>query len=175
MKAKQKTVCFLIILTAIFFFACKKTEQGRYNNHEKGFSIQVPSGWDIEENKMRTDLIAVSPAEGPEDSFRENFNVLVEQLATNMTSDEYYQKGIPLFKQFAVDFVQHGSGTERIDGTDFRYDIISHRMGPLKIKVLQYLTVRQKKGYLVTFSAADDKFDFYMPMFKEIAKGFRFE
>lgn len=162
-------------MMAIFTFGCKKREEGRYYNREKGFSIMVPSGWDIEEKKMRTDLIAVSPAEGPEDSFRENFNVLVEELQTDMTSDEYYQKGIPLFKQFATDFAQHGSGTERIDGVEFRYDIISHRMGPLKIKVLQFLTVKKKKGYLITFSSADEKFDVYESMFKEIAKGFRFE
>lgn len=171
----RQLIAAIIVLSGIVMISCKKMEQGRYYNREKGFSIQVPSGWDIEEKKMRTDLIAVSPAEGPDDSFRENFNVLVEELQTNMTSEEYYQKGIPLFKQFAVDFAQHGNGTERIDGTEFRYDIISHRMGPLKIKVLQYLTVRQKKGYLITFSAADDKFERYAPMFREIAKGFRFE
>ncbi len=171
----KRAVAASVIFSGIFMISCKKREEGRYYNREKGFSIQVPSGWDIEERKMNTDLIAVSSAEGPEDSFRENFNVLVEELPTNMTSDEYYQKGIPLFKQFAADFAQHGNGIERIDGTDFRFDIISHKMGPLKIKVLQYLTVRQKKGYLITFSAAEDKFERYAPMFKEIAKGFRFE
>ncbi len=175
MRTQEIIVTSLLVVIALSFFTCKKTEQGRYYNREKGFSIQVPPGWDFEEKKMRTDLIAVSPAEGPEDTFRENFNVLVEELGVNMTSEEYYQKGIPLFKQFAVDFMQHENGIERIDGKEFRYDIISHRMGPLKIKILQYLTVRQKKGYLITFSAADDKFDRYLPMFKEIAKGFRFE
>jgi hypothetical protein len=172
---KSTNVLIIILIGMVFVCGCKKREEGRYYNRDKGFSIKVPAGWDIEEKKMNTDIIAVSPAEGPDDTFRENFNVLVEELERSLSTDEYYQKGIPLFKQFATDFAQHGTGTERIDGVDFRYDIISHKMGPLTIKVLQYLAVKRKKGYLITFSASNDKFPLYEAMFKEIAKGFRFE
>jgi hypothetical protein len=155
--------------------ACKKSDRDRYVSRDKGFSVKVPSGWDIEERKMNTDLIAVSPEESLEDTFRENFNVLVEILPREMTMDEYYKKGMPIFKEFAKEFIQHSDGFEEIDGAKFRYDVVSHRMGPLRIKVLQYLFVKEKKGYLITFSAADDKYNLYEGMFKEVAKGFRFE
>ena len=170
---------YAVLLAATFLAvagaSCKKSEPGRYVNREKGFSIVVPAEWDIEEKKMNTDMIAVSPGESAEDTFRENFNVLVESLPKEMTLDEYYMKGMPLFKEFAREFIQHAGGFEEIDGEKFRYDIVSHKMGPLRIKVLQYLYVKGKKGYLITFSAADDKFGNYEPMFKEVAKGFRFE
>ncbi len=164
-----------LLCLGAFCARCGKSERDRYVNRDKGFSIRVPSGWDIEEKKMNTDLIAVSPAESLEDTFRENFNVLEEILPKRMTTDEYYLKGMPLFKEFAKEFVQHESGKENIDGAAFRFDLVSHQMGPLRIKVLQYLYVKDKKGYLITFSAAEDKYGLYEAMFKEIAKGFRFE
>ncbi|MCX7679342.1 MAG: hypothetical protein N2316_08985 [Spirochaetes bacterium] len=173
---KMKSFCYLILVFIILAsLNCKKREEGRYYNNAKHFSIKVPPSWDIEEKKLQTDMIAVSPAEGFEDNFRENFNVLVENLTSKMTADEYYQKGIPLFKQFATEFAHHANGSETIDGIVFRYDIISHKIGPLKIKVIQYLTVYKGKGYLITFSASFDKYQQYEPLFKEIAKSFRFE
>jgi len=177
MKRNTRPYLTLISLAcfALLCAGCGKSDRDRYMNRDKGFSVKVPSGWDIEEKKMNTDLIAVSPEESLEDTFRENFNVLVESLPREMTIDEYYQKGMPLFKEFAKEFKQHGNGEEVIDGAKFRFDVVSHQMGPLRIKVLQYLYVKNKKGYLITFSAADDKYGLYEPMFREIAKGFRFE
>lgn len=174
----RKSLCvaaLALAALAITVASCKRSEPGRYVNREKAFSIIVPAEWDIEERKMNTDVIAVSPGESAEDTFRENFNVLVESLPKEMTLDEYYMKGMPIFKEFAKEFIQHAGGFEEIDGEKFRYDVVSHKMGPLRIKVLQYLYVKGKKGYLITFSAADDKFSNYEPMFREVAKGFRFE
>jgi hypothetical protein len=164
------------ILFLLFFTTqgCKKADENGYINAQKGFSLTVPAGWDIEEGKMNTDLIAVSPEESLEDNFRENFNILVENLPGEMSRDEYYKKGLPAFREIAQEFAEHDSGLEKLDGYEFRWDIVSHKMGPLRIKVLQYLTVKDKKGYLITFSAADDKFNVYSPMFREIAKSFRF-
>jgi hypothetical protein len=174
-KFALSSALFALACLVVLGSACKKDDRDRYVSREKGFSITVPPGWDIEEKKMNTDLIAVSPDEGMEDTFRENFNVLVEILPREMTIDEYYLKGMPIFKEFAKEFRQIASGVEEIDGAQFRYDVVSHKMGPLRIRVLQYLFVKDKKGYLITFSAADEKYDRYAGMFKEVAKGFRFE
>jgi len=175
MNSAVRVIAMIVCASIVLVPACKKRDPNRYSNAEKGFSIRLPSSWEKQENVMGTDLIVVSPAEGPEDSFRENFNVLVENLKADMTLDQYYQAGIPVFERYTKEFAQHEHGYTALDGEKARWDVVSHKMGPLRIKVLLYTMIRQGRGYLITFSAADDRFGQYKDMFCKIAESFRFE
>ncbi len=165
----------LCLTVAAGVINCKGRDRARYYNEEKKFSIRIPDKWERLQDTKGTDIIAVSPLEGFEDNFRENFNILVENLRIDMTLDDYYERGIPVFQQYTKEFTQYEKGYGKIDGEKCRWDVVSHQMGPLKIKVLIYTMIHERKGYLITFSAADEKFEQVRPLFKQTAESFRFE
>lgn len=174
----RKTSLLVIVLfvTSMTVSGCKKKDEaGRYYSRDKGYSIKIPDSWDIKKAYLGTDIVAVSPPDGPLDDFHENFNVMVQPLNESLTVDQFYQKSIPGFKSVTQEFREHTHGYIELDGEKARWDIISHKMGPLTIKVLAYITIRNTSGYVITFSASEAKFSEYEEMFKNIADTFRFE
>lgn len=173
---KTAFFCIMIFLTSMTMTGCKKKDEaGRYYNRDKGFSIKIPDSWDTKKAYLGTDIVAISPPEGPGDEFHENFNVLVQPLNESMTVDQFYQKSIPGFKTVTTEFRELSHGYCELDGKMSRWDIISHKMGPLTIKVLTYITIHNANGYVLTFSASEAKFGEYEQMFRNIADTFRFE
>ena len=173
---KTALLCMVIFFTSMTVTGCKKKDEaGRYYSRNKGYSIKIPDSWDTKKAYLGTDIVAVSPSEGPDDDFHENFNVMVQPLNESLTVDQFYQKSIPGFKTITKEFREHSHGYVELDGKKARWDILSHKMGPLTIKVLAYITIHSTNGYVITFSSSEAKFSRYEEMFKNIADTFRFE
>ena len=66
---------------------------GKYTNKEKGFSVTFPKSWETKEGVAGSVVASLSARESEGDNFRENVNVVIEDLPKEMTSEEYYQAG----------------------------------------------------------------------------------
>ena len=146
-----------------------------YSNREKGFGITMPGGWEMKRDVMGAVVVAISPLKGPKDVFRENVNVVVEDLNGPMTSKEYYTNSMKVLKQLFKDFKLEKQGVVKIDKHDFHFSVFSHRLGETRAKVLQYMAVNGKRAYVVTCSATPDAYKNYQARFEDTVKSFKFE
>lgn len=171
-----KMALVIVGLTTLALMAAPANKgKETFTSREKGFTISLPGGWEQKKDVMGAVIVAISPLEGPKDIFRENVNVVVEDLATPMSSKDYFNNSVRVLKQLFKDFKLEKQGVAKINNRDFHWSMFTHRLGEVKAKVLQYMVVNGKRAYVITCSATPDAFKHYQARFEESAKSFRFE
>ena len=151
--------------------------KGRYYDKEKGFSIQFPADWEriAGPQAMGAAILALSPPEGQEDQYRENVNVFTDDAPAEKNLEEYFQETMAGAHKLLTDLVEYEKDQVTLGGVPARRIVISHRLGQVSVKAIEYVLVKGKRGYAITCSAAPEQFDKYKPTFEEIAKGFKLE
>jgi len=150
-------------------------ESGRYYKKAEGFSIRFPAEWEQKENVMGTVVIAVSPAEGADDPFRENVNVVVETLPATMDLEEYFKLNMANMEKMFTTGQQPEVSDTTFGGEKAKRVVYQTTMGQIGVKGTLYVAVKGNRGYALTCSATPDSFDAYKARFEEIAGTFRFE
>lgn len=154
------------------------TSVNRFVDKGRGFSIAFPNGWQQEKDVRGTVVMALSQLEGKSDSFQENINVVVESLSGKMTSKEYFDASQVALKKVFHDqnFRLEKSGKEKLASHDAYWSVYTHKTpkGSLA-KVLQYVTVKDLRAYIVTCSAAPERFNKFRTAFDSTLRSFRFE
>jgi hypothetical protein len=140
-----------------------------FADKEKGFSVMLPKKWEIKKGVMGAEVIALRPKGGSKDAFRENINVVVENLNGTMLPKEYFKASQSVLQKVFAEFKVEKSGHTNIDKHDVYWVIFTHKMGGVRAKVLQYLTVEGNKGYVVTGSALPATFDKFKKSFEMVA------
>jgi len=146
------------------------TPMERYEDTAKHFSLDLPKQWEQRKDAMGAAIIALRPAEGKKDTFRENVNVVVEPLSAKMTAKQYFDASQGVLAKAFSEFHLEKKGHSMIDKHDFFWSIFTHRLGTTRAKVLQYMTVDGSNGYVVTGSALPATFPKFLPTFESIAK-----
>jgi len=180
MAGKPLKLIFFAVLAAVIVIGlastgCARREPGRYYNKEKGFSIRFPDQWEKKEGLMGTAVAALSPQQDPADDFRENVNVVVEDMPKALGLEEYFQANLANMGRLMTDYREVERGELTVYKNDARWLVYSHSMGLVETKVLAYILVRGSRGYVITCSAAPDQFPEYRAQFEEIGRSFRFE
>ena len=153
----------------------KSPEPGRYYKKQEGFSIRFPAEWEQKENVMGTAVMALSPAEGAGDTFRENVNVTVEALPTPMDLEKYFELSLLNLKKLLDGGQPPEVSDATLGGEKAKRVIYQTTMGQIGVKGMLYVAVKGNRGYALTCSATPDSFDAFRPTFDEIVGTFRFE
>jgi hypothetical protein len=153
----------------------KVEEPGRYYNKDKGFSIKFPNGWEKREGYMGLTVIALSPQESPSDQFRENVNIVDEELPETMSLETYFQINLDNMPKLLTNFQAYESGRLTLGNADSRWLIYGYRMGTTSIKGLVYVLVKGNRGYAITGTATSGSFANYRSIFEETSQSFSFE
>jgi len=143
-----------------------------YLNFNQGIRINYPTGWTYREQSAPAGFAVgfISPREDLADQFCENLNIFIEPLPPGVTVDQYAQGCIQGMSQLPVQFLENARAT--VAGRP------AYRMvytGPLQFpgitlsaKYLQYLTVANSKGHVVTYTAEMKKFDKFLPRIQQM-------
>ena len=161
-------VLFFLIATTATGLAETVYKLTTYSNRVEGFRVDLPDTWESREGFMGTKVIALSPQEGSSDTFRENVNVVTEQLQFPMTEKEYTQASLSAMEKFLTDFQLEKRGVFEADKGKISYFIYSHRQGVFRLKVLAGLAVSGSRGYAVSFTAPVETFAKWKPTFERI-------
>ncbi|MBE7463556.1 MAG: hypothetical protein HS116_08640 [Planctomycetes bacterium] len=129
-------------------------EANRFKAPAKGFSIVLPETWERQENAHGTVVLALSQQADASDTFRENINVVVEDLPNEYSVSDYYDANQVQLRKVMTDFVEVQLGDTIIQGQPAKRLVFTHRMGELNLKVLQYYFSKGKRGFVVTCTAA---------------------
>lgn len=165
MRGKELAIFFVVLLivsgvvAGIYWNLSSGTT--RYYNKEKGFSIELPSNWEVEENTNgKMAIMALSPT-------RECINVVTGELSEPLSVDQYYE--------LRVRFEEHGDGHLTIDNRPARWRIISRQVDSRRVMAVQYMLVDGLRVYVIGGVARPERFPKYRDKFKEIAKSFKLE
>ncbi len=145
-----------------------------YHNAQKGYTIVFPSNWEVKEGFMGLDVFGLSALKNSEDKFRENVNVVTEDLRTPLTLDEYYDLGVKNLSMLLTDFKEIDTGRVDVNGVPARWIVYDHRMGEVRARVLQVIMVKGDRAYIITATATPEEFDSYRGSFDTIVKSFKF-
>ncbi|MGQ9844034.1 MAG: PsbP-related protein [Spirochaetota bacterium] len=176
MKLAQLIVQVVVLVIVIFGIAsCNKEEKGRYYNKEYKFSIVLPSNWELQQKEMGSVVVALSPEISLQDSFRENVNITVEEVASNVTAQSYFQNTIKNMKGYSKDFKILDKEESTIANRKAIRFIYNFSIGGLQLKGIQYQILHNNYAYVITCMALPYTFGKYEGQFKKIAHSFRFE
>lgn len=142
--------------------------------NEKEFSVSYPKDWDLDQKgQMGTSFILFSKPSSPQDLFRENVNLLIQNLAgMNINLDKYVEISEEQIKTMIANSQLIES--KRMSGTlPFHKEIYTGDQGILKLKFEQYYWVKDEKAYVLTFTAEVNQFDTFKQTAEAILKSFK--
>jgi hypothetical protein len=141
------------------------------------YALQYPPEWELNESgQMGTSLLVFAPLSGPEDKFRENINLLIQDLGStsSVDLDQYASLSEAQVKDGSIMPNSKLLANEKIgSGKDayYRASYIGDQSN-LHLKFEAYYWVRNNKAYVLTFSAEASKFDEYKTTAENILNSF---
>ncbi len=134
---------------------------------EKEFSIQAPHTF--ERPKKKAGFIIFAPLESPDDKFKENVNLIIQDLAgKNIDLDKFTDISVEQIKNY----IKNNEITEnkklKNENGEYQKFIYSGDVGAFSLKFEQYCWIVNEKAYILTFTAEKEKFDSNYQEFVEV-------
>lgn len=146
-----------------------------YTNPNYGVEINYPMDWDIMENYMGTVAIFLSPQENPNDDFRDNANIVVQDLSgMSMDLEQYNSLSMTQLQQLITKFkVIEPISITMLAGIPACRIKYQGKQGKLKLQWYSIWTIMDNAAYVVTCTAKQDSYNKYLPIFNEMISSFR--
>lgn len=143
-----------------------------YQNRRYGISIEHPEKWMI--NEPGTDVIVVflSQLESPWDTFQENVNIMVRELAGPMTLEEYTDVALALLRQDLPDFTLIESSDFTLSTLPARKVVYTTKIEQIPLQVMQVWTIKDDTVYTVTYTAAASQYFLYRDIVDKMVASF---
>ncbi|MFK7808895.1 MAG: hypothetical protein AB8F74_13910 [Saprospiraceae bacterium] len=173
----QITIILLFAVSTIMVGQNQAKQALEWKTFNKdNYEIMHPADWEVDKSgQMGTSFILFSPQAGPTDNFKENINLVAQDLMGNkMTLDQYLELSMAQIKALITD--SEIITSERIKEGDREYQkvIYSGKQGIYDLKFEQYFQIVEGKAYVLTFTCANDQFEEYQPLGEKILDSFKF-
>lgn len=131
--------------------------------NESNYTIQHPDNWDVDRSgQMGTSFIILSRQTSLQDQFRENVNLLIQDLTgMNLDLNSYTQISEEQIETMIANGKLLESQRLNAHGKTFHKVIYTGEQGPYQLKFEQFYWVQNEKAYVLTFTAEVDQFDAY--------------
>lgn len=139
------------------------------------YSIDYPKDWELSESgQMGTSFIIFSPLTSQKDRFRENVNLLIQDLTGyNLDLDGY----VEISEAQIETMMTNGKIIESTRVTDNTLDyhkvVYTGKQGNLNLKFEQYYWVVRDKAFVLTLTCEENQFDEYKLKGEEILNSFK--
>ena len=122
---------------------------------------------------MGADLFIFSPLENETDKFRENVNILIQDLrGQNIDLEKYKQISDKQFKQLGENVQIFESTVTTFNGKPCYKASYRLTQGGFKLKIAAICYIKNDKAYLVTFGSEFDKYEQYKKIGEDILASF---
>jgi len=177
-----KFIGVMIIITVMT--ACGKSKQGSTQNdvpegwkilERSDFSIQYPNDFELDlSGQMGMSFMILSPQTSPSDMFRENVNLIIQDLrGHNISFDDYVEISKNQIETFVTDGSLVESKRTKTDDFELHTIIYTGKQGMFDLKWLQYYIFKNQTVYLLTFTAEAEQFDNYIDVARKIMDSFQ--
>ena len=168
---RKYLIVTILIINSIFVFGQKKWE----SINDTDFTIEYPDNWELNKSGlMGTKFILFSKLSNSTDKFRENVNLIIQDLTgSNITLDKY----VEISENQIRTLVTNGKiiETKRITDKGFEYHkmIYTGKQGVFDLKFIQYYWVFDNKAFVLTFTAEINEFDDFVQIGEKIMDSFK--
>jgi hypothetical protein len=147
----------------------------KYESSSQGFEMKYPSEWEIEEDpSVSVAVMLFSGLEGEDDTFVENANVVVQDLAgTGITLDDYTSLNLEQLDTVITGYEEVSQGPATLSGNDAHRLVYTGIQGKLNLKFMQVWTIKDEKAYIFTYVASEDKYDKYLSDVEKMVESFK--
>ncbi|MEO1435179.1 MAG: hypothetical protein AAFV80_06545 [Bacteroidota bacterium] len=139
------------------------------------YQIQYPADWDVDTSgQSGTTFFLTSLLTGDGDTFRENVNLLLQDLsAYNMDLDEYIKISEEQIGQLFPDGQIISSDRFNTHQPEFHRLVYVGKQGTRSMQFLAYCWLIDKTAYILTFTCEEDQWADYGPTGERILKSFQ--
>jgi hypothetical protein len=139
------------------------------------YSIQYPLAWIIDTSRQfGSDLFLLSANESEMDKFKENVNVMIQNLkGLNLDLDKFVQVSESQVKTYVTNGKVLESKRINQNGLEFHKLIYLGTQGAFSLKTEQYYFIKDEKAFVVTFVAEEDQFDKYIVIAEKMMQSFK--
>jgi len=146
-----------------------------YENQQAGIQIDYLMDWDIVEGFMGSVVVILSPQEDPKDTFRDNLNIMIQDLSAQpLTFEQYSALSIAQLKNLITKakIVEPFSMTTAA-GVPAGTMTYTGRQGKSKLKWYNVWTLIDTTAYVVTCTATRKSYSKLLPVFKQMLSSFK--
>jgi len=142
---------------------------------EDNYSIQYPNTWELNNSKqMGTSFILFSPLTSEKDQFRENVNLLIQDLkGKNLDLDKYSKISEEQIETMLTDGKIIESKRIKNGTSTYQKIIYTGTQGIYKLEFEQYYWVEKDKAYILTFTSEENQFATYRSTGEKILNSFQ--
>jgi hypothetical protein len=165
----MKKACYLVIL--LFLTVQYSFSQTKNWNElkEKEYSIKYPKDWDLDQSgEMGTKLILFSQLSSEKDDFKENVNLIIQDLSQH---DVDLDKYVVISEEQVATLIPNGVilSSKRIKKKKQEYHkmIFTGIIGEIKVKYEQRYWVTNESAFVLTLTCKTNEFNDY----KKIGEG----
>jgi hypothetical protein len=175
-KLKGMRIALFLLHVSFYITVSAQTETGGAHKeyHGEHFRIQYPVAWEVDASKkLGAELFLFSPLEDKNDKFRENVNVLIQELEGQGVDIVKYKE---ITDKQLIDLGTNAKVYESVVDTsvstpEYRVSYMMIQQG-YRLRIISKCFIKDDKAYLVTFTAEFDKFDKYKAEAKKIIETF---
>ncbi len=139
------------------------------------FSINYPADWELDQSgQMGTSFMVFSPISEPTDDFRENVNLINQDITGyNLDLDSYTELSISQIKQLIEGSEILVNERRKSGKYEYQETIYTGTQGIYNLKFMQYYWVINNKAFVLTFTCKEDTFEEYLSIGKTILGSFK--
>jgi len=168
----MKNVLTLLIFITLSLVSCKNKAEDVFKKHTKdNYSIEYPESWDLDTSGQYNTQFLIFSNTGIIDTFRENVNLTIENLPSNVTLTQYAEAAkqqiapIPKVKTISSNIIQ-------INGNEVFEIVWQGYVNNADLKFKQQCRIKDNKAYIVTFTAKQTTYDTYIDTAEKILNSF---
>lgn len=181
----MRNITFLAITAwTLCLIACNQTSQNNKSTdvpgnwkalNETDYSIQYPDSFELDKSgQMGLSFILLSRQTSDQDLFRENINLLVQNLGGhNVNLDKYVEISIDQLNTVITDGKLLDSRRLKGDGSEYHQVVFSGKQGQFDLKWQQLYWIRNNKAYVLTLTCEASQYDNYVDIGKKVLNTFR--
>ena len=170
----MKKITTTLLLFPIVLFAQTTTKWKTFKG--SNFTVEYPAQWELNENKQTgTSFILFSPLESAQDLFKENVNLLIQDLSgQNIDLNKYVEITENQVKTMLPNSTLIESKRMKNGSQEYQKMIYSGDQGNNHLKFEQYFWVISNKAYILTLTCEQNKFADYKETGEKILNSFKF-
>jgi hypothetical protein len=172
----KKYLYFIILVLSLNSFGqIKETSWKTINDNT--YSIQYPDNWELNtEKSMGTSFILFTEQTSSEDKFRENINLIIQNLeGYNLNLDDYVAISEEQISKMVTNGIIIESKRLNTNNTEFQKVIFTGKQGMFQLKFVQYYFIKDEKAYVLTFTCEEIQYEKYSIISDQILESFLFK
>jgi eukaryotic-like serine/threonine-protein kinase len=165
------------IVTLGILFVEKDPSLEPYNIESYGISIQRPKTWQPEERPDRITgnvVKFVSPLVNNNDQYLENVNLVIQDLSENRsTLEQFTPFRLDVIKQSSPNIKIIQEGQQKLANREAYQVTYTLQEDGASLERLQIWTVKDRKAYILTYTAEPEQYATYLPTVKQMMNSFK--